>query len=124
MPGRRDEGFFSARDNTRLYWQSMMPEGDFQDVIGLVHGYGDHSGRYTRVIEAMVKDGHAVLAFDYRGHGRADGRRGHVSDWNEFLDDITVFWARLRQLASGKPTFLLAHSHGALIATHFAAKHR
>jgi lysophospholipase len=122
MPGRRDEGFFSARDNTRLYWQSLMPEGDFQDVIGLVHGYGDHSGRYKRVTEALVQDGHAVLAFDYRGHGRADGRRGHVSDWNEFLDDITVFWARLRQLASGKPTFLLAHSHGALIATHFAAK--
>lgn len=119
---RRDEGFFSARDNTRLYWQSLLPDGNFEDVIGLVHGYGDHSGRYRRVMQHLVAQGHAVLAFDYRGHGKADGKRGFCADWNEFLDDMEVFWARVRQLASGKPTFLLAHSHGALISTHFATR--
>jgi lysophospholipase len=121
MP-RRDEGFFSARDNTRLYWQSLMPDGDFKDVIGLVHGFGDHSGRYRRTMEALVQDGHVVLGFDHRGHGKADGRRGHCLEFSEFLGDMEVFWARVRQLASGKPTFLLAHSHGALISTHFAAR--
>jgi alpha-beta hydrolase superfamily lysophospholipase len=120
--GRRDEGFFSARDNTRLYWQSLLPDAEFKDVIGVVHGYGDHSGRYRRVMERLVQDGHAVLAFDYRGHGKADGRRGHCSDWNEYLGDMEVFWARVRQLGSGRPTFILAHSHGGLIATHFAAR--
>jgi alpha-beta hydrolase superfamily lysophospholipase len=122
MAGRRDEGFFSGRDSTRLYWQSLMPPGEFQDVVGIVHGFGDHSGRYRRVSEALVADGHAVLAFDYRGHGKADGRRGHCGAWTEYLDDLAVFWARVRQLASGKPTFLLAHSHGALMSAHFAAR--
>jgi alpha-beta hydrolase superfamily lysophospholipase len=120
--GRRDEGFFSARDNTRLYWQSLIPDAEFKDVVGLVHGFGDHSGRYRRVMEYLAGEGHAVLAFDYRGHGKADGARGHCGDWNEYLDDMEVFWARVRQLASGKPTFLLAHSHGALISTYFAAR--
>jgi lysophospholipase len=120
--GRRDEGFFSARDNTRLYWQSLLPDGDFKDVVGLVHGFGDHSGRYKRVMEWLITQGHGVLAFDYRGHGKADGKRGHCGDWYEFLDDMEVFWARVRQLASGRPTFMLAHSHGGLIATHFAAR--
>ena len=120
--GRRDEGFFSARDNTRLYWQSLMPDGEPKDVVGLVHGYGDHSGRYKQVMQYLTEQGHAVLAFDYRGHGKADGKRGHCADWNEYLDDMEVFWARVRQLASGRPTFMLAHSHGALIATHFAAR--
>jgi lysophospholipase len=122
MIGRRDEGFFSGRDSTRLFWRSHLPAGDFSDVIGIVHGYGDHSGRYARTAEALVNDGHGVLSFDYRGHGKADGRRGHVGEWTEFLDDLAVFWARVRQLASGKPTFLLGHSHGGLMSTHFAAR--
>jgi len=120
--GRRDEGFFSARDNTRLYWQSLMPEAELKDVVGLVHGFGDHSGRYRRVMEYLAGEGHAVLAFDYRGHGKADGKRGHCGEWSEFLGDMEVFWARVRQLASGRPAFMLAHSHGALIATYFAAR--
>jgi alpha-beta hydrolase superfamily lysophospholipase len=73
-------------------------------------------------MERLVQDGHGVLAFDYRGHGKADGKRGYCSDWNEYLGDMEVFWARVRQLGSGRPTFILAHSHGGLIATHFAAR--
>jgi alpha-beta hydrolase superfamily lysophospholipase len=122
MVGRRDEGFFAGRDSTRLYWQSLMPQGEFKDVVGIVHGFGDHSGRYRRVSEALIADGHAVLAFDYRGHGKADGRRGHCTSWTEFVEDLAVFWVRVRQLASGRPTFLLAHSHGALMSMHFAAR--
>jgi lysophospholipase len=56
MP-RRDEGFFSARDNTRLYWQSVVPDGEPTAFLGVVHGFGDHSGRYRRFIDAMVAEG-------------------------------------------------------------------
>ncbi len=121
MP-RRDEGFFSARDNTRLYWQSVLPEGEPTSFLGVVHGFGDHSGRYRRFIDAMVADGIGVMAFDYRGHGKADGRRGYCAKWSDYVDDLEVFWARLRGVAQGKPTFLLAHSHGALMALHWALK--
>ncbi len=118
MP-RSEEGFFSGRDNTRLFWQSLLPDGDPVAFVGVVHGYGDHSGRYTRFMHHLVDQGLGVLAFDYRGHGRADGKRGYCERWGDYLSDLEVFWARLRGMASGKPVFLFAHSHGGLMALHW-----
>lgn len=122
MPPRRDEGYFSARDNTRLYWQSTMPETDPVAFVGVVHGYGDHLGRYAHVVQHLVSQGISTLAFDYRGHGRADGRRTYCAQWAEYVSDLEVFWARLRGMAQGRPTFLLAHSHGGLVALHWVLK--
>ncbi len=119
---RRDEGFFSARDNTRLYWQSLLPDKEPTCFVGVVHGYGDHSGRYRRFVEFLASEGIGTMSFDYRGHGKADGRRGFCNKWSEYIDDLEVFWARLRGIAQGKPTFLLAHSHGGLMAVHWALK--
>jgi lysophospholipase len=123
MP-RRDEGFFSARDNTRLYWQSLIPDEVPEAWVGIVHGYGDHSGRYKHVAEHLVAQGLGTIALDYRGHGKADGRRGHCDNWFDFVDDIEVFWARLRGMAQGKPAFVLAHSHGALVAAHWVLRRK
>lgn len=118
MP-RRDEGFFSAKDNTRLFWRSLMPDGPASDLIAIVHGYGDHSGRYLHTMEALVAKGHGVMAFDYRGHGRADGPRADVKVWADYVGDLEAFWLRVRAEAKALPTFVLAHSNGALIATHW-----
>lgn len=123
MP-RRDEGFFSARDNTRLYWQSLLPDEAPEAWVGIVHGYGDHSGRYAHVAEALVQQGIGTVGVDYRGHGKADGPRGYCADWYDYVDDLAVFWARLRGMAQGKPTFVLAHSHGALITVHWVLRRR
>lgn len=119
---RRDEGFFTAKDNTRLYWQSALPDGEPTDFVGIVHGYADHSERYRHTIDWLAAHGHGVLAFDYRGHGKADGRRGDCLTWEDFLDDLDAFWAKLKEMAGDKPVFLLAHSHGALMATHRVAR--
>jgi lysophospholipase len=120
MP-QHDEGFFSAKDNLRLFWVSDVPEQP-RAHVALVHGYGDHSGRYRPVVDALVADGFAVHSFDYRGHGRADGRRGHADRWTDFVDDLAVFWARMRRAAGGQKLFLLGHSHGGLMALHWLAR--
>lgn len=117
-----DEGYCSATDGTRLFWRSAVPEGAPRAWVALVHGYGDHSGRYRWVIERLVEQGLGVLAFDYRGHGRADGARGDCGQWSDYLADLEVFWARVLRAAGGLPTFVLAHSHGALIVTHWALR--
>lgn len=120
---RRDEGYFSAKDGTRLYWQSAEPEGSAKAVIAIVHGYGDHAARYRHVIDALVGLGFAVHAFDYRGHGKADGQRGVVSAWSDYMGDLELFWSRV--LASSPKAlkkFVLAHSHGALMATHWVLR--
>lgn len=113
-----DEGFFTAKDGTRLFWASDLPDGRPRAHVALVHGYGDHCGRYRDVIGALVADGFAVHGFDYRGHGRADGRRGYAQRWGDYVDDLERFWGRVRQAAGALPTFLLAHSHGGLMAVH------
>jgi alpha-beta hydrolase superfamily lysophospholipase len=118
MTTRHEEGFFSAKDNLRLFWESDVPD-EPRAHIALVHGYADHSGRYRDVMDALAKDGFAVHAFDYRGHGQSGGRRGHVDRFDEYLDDLELQWRRVRQAAGARKTFLLGHSHGGLISILF-----
>lgn len=112
-PTHRD-GFFAARDNLRLYWQATTPAAP-RAYVGVIHGYGEHSGRYAPLFAWLAERGVATHAFDYRGHGQADGRRGHCDSFGEYLDDLSRFADRVREDAGGKPVFLLGHSLGGLI---------
>lgn len=118
---RHDEGFFTAKDNLRLFWTLDVPDGTPRAHVAIVHGYGDHIGRYRTAIEGLVAQGFAVHGFDYRGHGRADGRRGACNKWTDYLDDLELFWARARKAAQGQKLFMLGHSHGGLMAVHLLA---
>jgi lysophospholipase len=119
---RHDEGFFTAKDRLRLFWTLDLPEATPRAHVALVHGYADHIGRYRPVTEALLSDGFAVHGFDYRGHGRADGRRGFCDKWPDYLDDLSVFWERVRKSAGTQKAFLLGHSHGGLMAAHLAER--
>lgn len=120
---RHDEGFFSAKDNLRLFWASEVPEAP-RAHVGIVHGYGDHLARYKTVTDALVKAGFAVHAYDFRGHGQSDGRRGHTDRFSDYVDDLDLFWARVRKAAGNQKSFLLAHSNGGLTAIHWLAQER
>jgi alpha-beta hydrolase superfamily lysophospholipase len=119
---RLEHGFFPGSDNLRLYWESTWPDETPIAHLALIHGYADHSGRYRQTAEALASMGLAVHAFDYRGHGQADGRRGHCEIWSQFLDDLNLFWARVQNQAQGQKVFVLGHSHGGLMAVHFLSK--
>lgn len=96
---------------------SVVPGDEVRDVVGIVHGYGDHSGRYLWPMEQLAARGHGCIALDYRGHGKADGARADCVQFADYIDDLDIFWERVRDSAKGKPAFILAHSHGGLIAT-------
>jgi len=121
MP-RHDEGYLSSRDGTRLFFRSLAPDLKPLGQVAILHGFGDHSGRYQEVMEALVARGLSTIALDYRGHGKADGRRTDCRRWDEYLDDLEAFWRKALAEAQGAPTFLLGHSHGGLMATHWAAR--
>jgi len=116
-----NEGFLRARDGLQLFWESDVPEQP-KAHIGIVHGYGDHCGRYRRTMDALLGQGFAVHAFDYRGHGRSEGRRGYCDAFAEYIEDLDVFVEKLRGQSQGGRLFLLAHSHGGLIAIHYVAR--
>lgn len=118
---RFDEGFFTGKDGLRLYWMSEQPEQP-RAHVAVVHGYGDHIGRYRTTFDALTAQGFAVHGFDYRGHGRADGRRGFCNSWPDYLDDLEGFWERVRSAANGRKVFVLAHSHGGLMTVHLLGR--
>lgn len=100
-----------------LFARRWPPEGSPRAAVGIVHGFGDHSGRYAAAVEAMTRAGYAVHAFDLRGHGRSPGRRGHVGAWSDYRDDLTAFVGHVHaQEVAATPVFLYGHSLGAAIA--------
>jgi lysophospholipase len=99
--------------NERLHRFVIAPQQPWSQLV-LLHGYGDHAGRYLQFLQWMGARGIACQAIDFRGQGRSTGRRGFVRKWEEYLDDLKVI---LDLQDSSIPLFVLGHSHGALIAT-------
>lgn len=104
--------------------QSGGPEaaGPTRSAVLLVHGIGEHSGRYDHVGRFLAARGHDVLAFDNRGHGQSGGRRGHVDHFGQFLDDVEDHVLERRQL--GLPVVLIGHSLGGLISATYVVEGR
>jgi lysophospholipase len=96
----------------RLHRIIVEPGSPWAQLL-LLHGYGDHAGRYLEFLQWMGSRGVAGQAIDFRGQGRSTGRRGFVRKWEEYLDDLQVM---LGVQDRSIPLFVLGHSHGALVA--------
>lgn len=111
---------FTSRDGTRLYGEWFATESPRAAAL-VVHGYAEHGGRYRELAHVLVDAGVAVLTYDMRGHGRADGQRGYVQDFGDYLDDLHAALEKLdeRVGSDGRahqiPRLLLGHSNGGLI---------
>ena len=110
-----------ANDGTKLLVRHWAPTGDPWARMVLVHGAGEHSGRYERTGGLFAEAGIDVTAFDLRGSGGSEGRRGDVERWDDFLDDVASMLEMVRYNASGSeastPVILFGHSMGGLICT-------
>lgn len=118
---RHEEGFLNSADHLRLFWQRYTPPSPRATVL-VLHGGGDHSGRYPALTSALVRARFQVALVDLRGHGQSDGRRWHVDSFQENLADLDAFVAKLSQDGvAGEKLFVLGHSHGALVAALWGA---
>jgi acylglycerol lipase len=99
-------------DGLSLYFQGWEPESRPGAVVCLVHGLGEHSGRYAYVAAALNQAGYALLGFDLRGHGRSGGSRGHSPTRTAMLDDVDQLLVEAAARYSGRPRFLYGHSLG------------
>jgi acylglycerol lipase len=82
----------------------------------IVHGLGEHSGRYEHVGDQLTAAGLEVWAYDHRGMGGSGGRRGDVERWSLYHDDLAERLAEVRAGASGQPVVVYSHSLGSLIS--------
>ena len=111
-----------APDAPLLYLREWLAVGPAWGRVLIVHGIGEHSGRYERTGRLLSEAGLDVQAFDLRGHGLSGGRRVYIRRWSDYLDDVEGRLAALRR--PGLPTVLLGHSMGALISLTYACSNR
>lgn len=121
---RHTEGTFISPNGTTIFHQSWLPESEPEAVILLVHGLAEHSGRYMNVVNHLVPQGFAVYTFDHPGHGKSEGRRKYVDDFDEYIHTLAVFSARVRAEYPQLPVFLIGHSLGGLIAVRYLLEHQ
>ena len=102
------------------WWE---PDGPVKAVVGLVHGLGEHSGRYGPFALRLTEAGYAVSAFDLRGHGLSGGRRGDTR-FSETFADIDRLLADAAERFPDRPRFLYGHSLGGLLVLAYTLARR
>jgi alpha-beta hydrolase superfamily lysophospholipase len=120
---RHIEGHFTTPDGADIYIQAWLPDDTPSAIILIVHGLGEHSGRYGNYVDYFVPRGYALYSFDTRGHGRSSGSRGYVERFDRFVEDIDQRAAEARSDWPGTPLFVLGHSLGSLMALSYARQH-
>jgi alpha-beta hydrolase superfamily lysophospholipase len=118
------EGNFKGIRDANIYYQAWLPDGKVKAVLLVVHGLGEHSGRYLNVVNAFVPLGYAIYALDHLGHGKSDGKREMVRRFEDYTDTLTIFYKLVKGWQADKPIFLLGHSMGGLIASYYLLDHQ
>jgi alpha-beta hydrolase superfamily lysophospholipase len=112
---QHEEGRFAGADGLELYHQRWRPGAEPLASVALVHGVGEHSGRYENLVGPLVDAGYDVYAYDQRGHGRSPGPRVHIDRWAEYRDDLGAFLHLVGEQAPGRPLVVYGHSMGSLV---------
>ncbi|MBK6931551.1 MAG: alpha/beta hydrolase [Saprospirales bacterium] len=103
-----------------VHWPVQRPRA----VFTLVHGQGEHIGRYDYMARWYNAKGVAVLGYDHQGYGRSGGRRGHARNLGVLLDDIGQALEATRQHYPGAPHILYGHSLGGHLALNYLFRRR
>lgn len=104
---------WNTRDGLEMYSKAWEPSGRAKGVVCLVHGVGEHVGRYQADGEAMTAGGYILAGFDQRGFGKSGGPRGHTPSLEAYFDDIDLFLGEISRRYSDQPRFLYGVSMGA-----------
>lgn len=113
----------TTRDGIRLLTRHWVADSARASVL-LVHGLGEHSGRWEHVGTQLAAAGLETFAWDLRGFGASGGERAWVDRWTQHFDDLEDRLAAARAALPGRPTILYGHSMGGLIALGYALSDR
>ncbi len=121
---RTFEATWKSKDGIDFFVRGWEPDHKSKALVALVHGLGEHTGRYEHVAKAMTEAGYALAGFDLRGHGKSGGIRGHFPSLEAAMRDIRDFLIFLTQRYPDLPQFLYGHSLGGLLVLTYALKNK
>ena len=117
------ESKWQNKQGMNFYIQGWEPEQTPKAVVALIHGLGEHTGRYAHVGQAFTDSGYAIIGFDLRGHGKSDGARGHFPSLDAVMQDMDEFFGFLRERYQKNSSFFIyGHSLGGLLTLTYVLK--
>lgn len=119
---KHNQATFQGAGSLDLYYQSWRADGVPRAVLVIIHGAGDHSGRFERLVLPLAAQGFTAYAFDLRGFGRSPGKKGHINSWNEYREDVRLFLELVGNMEPGIPVFLFGYSLGAVIVLEYVLR--
>ena len=116
---RENISSFTGQNGTDIFYRHLPAENEKARLV-IAHGLGEHSGRYINIFNRLVPAGYSIWALDFCGHGRSQGKRGHVDTFDHYILDLKKMIEISRQNSAGDgKLFLLGHSMGGLIALNY-----
>jgi len=115
---QRFEGQFKGSDQTELFFQTWTPD-KVRGVILITHGLAEHSECYHSLAKILADDGWQVYAWDMRGHGRSEGKRGFVKHLSYYIDDLEIFYSLVAKQAGDHNIVMFGHSMGGLVTLRY-----
>jgi len=118
------EDYFPGVRYAKIYYQVWLPEGKPRAILLIIHGLGEHCGRYMNVVNHFVPKGFAVYGLDHIGHGKSDGRRVLLKRFEDYTETLWMYFDKIRESQPDTPVFLVGHSLGGLIASVYLFDHQ
>jgi len=115
-------GTFIGSSNNELFFQKWETDSAKLKLV-IVHGLGEHSGRYGNIIKKLDGRKVSIYSYDHRGHGRSAGKRGHIDSFADYINDLNIFIDHVRLQDDSLPIVLMGHSLGGLIAMRYALEY-
>jgi len=116
---KHNQDFFEGVYQKKIYYQNWLPDEKPKAVILIIHGIVEHSNRYMNVVNYFVPKNFAVYGFDHMGHGKSEGERTYINQFEDFRDNIKRYFDMVREWHPDIPIILFGHSMGALISANY-----
>lgn len=113
-----------SKDGLKLFVRSYLPKSGFHQVLLIVHGFGEHSGRYEDFAKFLCSKQIGVYVYDQRGHGHTEGKRGHTKAYVHYLDDVNTVHKHIYE-NNGKSVqvSIMGHSMGGNVVSNFVTRY-
>ena len=115
------EETITTSDGLRLYVRTRGVESPHANIV-IIHGLGEHSGRYGALTDHLISHSYSVTGYDHRGHGLSDGLPGHVESFTEYEEDLDKVIAYARSRSESPTIYLIGHSMGGLVTLRYLAR--